>query len=463
MKSVFARVESAVRKHRLLEPGQTVGVAVSGGADSTALLHLLHALAGAWGWKLAVLHVNYRVRGEESDADEQFVREFAAELGWDVLVENPVLAAGNFEQAARDARYSWFRRLIAAGVCDRVATGHTLSDQAETVLLRFLRGAGTSGLAGIRPSLPEGIVRPLLSISRREIRDWLCFAKLGWREDSSNQDTRFRRNRLRHELLPELTSNWNPAITRTLAQTADWAQAEEEYWDAEIIRLARDCLSLEIDAATLDASALAALPLAAARRLVRFAISHVRGDLRRIDFLHVEQILQLAAASRGHGHVKLPGFVARRSFNWLRLDKPLPPVPFRHFLVVPAEFPLPNSGPVIQLELKKADSVYNVGGHQLDWGLVSGSLELRNWRPGDHYIPAGHTSNIKLKHLFQKSRIPFWDRRQWPVIARADSILWTRRFGVAAGFLPSSRSREVLVIREIPPDPGERSNQNVSF
>jgi tRNA(Ile)-lysidine synthase len=175
-----------------------VGAAVSGGADSVFLLHALREQGVA----AAVLHVNHRLRGPESDRDEDFVRDLALTFGLPIQVLAAPGLTGNIEQEARRARYDLFAREIAAGTCDAVATGHTLDDQAETVLYRFLRGAGTAGLSGIRPTTPSGIVRPLLELRRDDIRRWLSERNIPWREDRSNQLPEFARNRIRLQHLP---------------------------------------------------------------------------------------------------------------------------------------------------------------------------------------------------------------------------------------------------------------------
>src|SRR6516165_11630394 len=217
----------------MFEAGQKVGVAVSGGADSVCLLHALRELAPRWDLRLHVLHVNHRLRGAESDEDAQFVRDQAAQFGLPFTIHEADLdmTPDNLEQAAREIRMAFFNEKIARGAVARVATGHTRSDQAETVLFRFLRGAGTAGLSGIRPVTSEGIVRPLLAISREEIEAWMRERHIPWREDSTNASPTFARNRIRHKLLPLLARDWNPQIEETLARTAEWAQAEEAYWD----------------------------------------------------------------------------------------------------------------------------------------------------------------------------------------------------------------------------------------
>src|SRR5690348_15758820 len=301
--TVLDRVRQTIARYRMFDAGQKVAVAVSGGADSVCLLHVLRELAPLWDLHLRVLHLNHRLRGAESDEDAEFVRRLAAEFGLPFTAHQVDLSAApeNLEQGAREARLSFFRDAISSGEAARVATGHTRSDQAETVLFRFLRGAGTAGLSAIRPVTADGIVRPLLEIDRADVLQFLRDRNIPWREDSTNRSLTFARNRIRHELLPQLVRDWNPGFERNLAQTADWALAEESYWEAEIGRLAESYLVPGLNSVLLDTKRLNLLPLAVARRLVRRAIETVRGNLVGIGFDHVNGILQMAVDREGHG------------------------------------------------------------------------------------------------------------------------------------------------------------------
>ena len=256
-----------------------------------------------WGWRLSVLHLDHGLRGEESREDARFVAALAARLGLPfhaAAVDVRALAAtDNLEQAARAARYGFFRGFLESGQLDRIALGHTRSDQAETVLYRFLRGSGTAGLAGIRPVMAEGIVRPLIEIDRADVEAWLRARDIDWREDSTNASLAFDRNRIRHELLPALAREWNPAIAGTLANMADWAREEEAYWEIELAGLAAELLSIRPPAVLMRAASLNALRPAVARRLVRRAIELAKGDLRGIDFEHVRAIVAFGGVRRG--------------------------------------------------------------------------------------------------------------------------------------------------------------------
>ncbi len=442
----------------MLTPGSEVGVAVSGGADSVALFRALHAIAAEHRCRLGVLHVNHKLRGSESNDDAQFVRDLAAQLGsFCEIADLPIPAAGNLEQEARDLRIAWFESYIQGSKQSpnnlrKVALGHTRSDQAETVLFRFLRGSGSSGLAGIRPTLHNGFVRPLLNVSREDTREYLRQIGQPWREDSSNADLSLDRNRIRLQLLPQLAREWNPSIENTLAQTAAWALAEEEHWESVIDSLASDHFeSGPGPSIVVPTSAFAAVSTAACRRLIRHAVGCVRGDLRGIDFAHVEQIRALIAQSEGSGRLQTPGVDVLRSFDWVRFANPGSYGGERHYstpVTPPGEFSLSPGSPALLLKVESADYRYNEDVNCFDADCVTGTLVLRNWQPGDQYRPKNNSCETKLKTLFQAARVPLWERRLWPVLADASQIVWSRRFGVSAAHAPKPETGRLVVVSE---------------
>ena len=456
---LLQRVAYTIERHAMFAGAARIGVAVSGGADSVCLLHLLHELAPRWNVCLTVIHLDHGLRGEESRGDADFVAEIAARLGLPSVVRRGDVAAagGNLEQAAREARLTLFRELMGSGQVERVALGHTRSDQAETVLFRFLRGAGTAGLAGIRPVTPEGIVRPLIEVERSDVEEYLRAHGIAWREDSTNGSPRFARNRIRHDLLPRLEREWNPAIGETLAHTAEWALAEEEYWEQALDSMEPECLRMQDGATILDAAFLRQLSLAPARRLVRRAIERAKGDLRGVDFAHVESILRLASQPAGSGGVHIHGLVIRRSFDRIRMAVPGKPRAGGYCFEapVPGCVRIPATGSLISLEVVEksetfalSDYVYNGEMGCLDWGRVSRSLVVRNWKPGDRFRRSDRTGPQKLKTLFHLARIPVWDRVNWPVLADGASVLWTRHFGAAADVAADQGTRTILRVRE---------------
>jgi tRNA(Ile)-lysidine synthase len=462
------RVAQFITRHQMLPPGCRVGIAVSGGADSVFLLHAFRELSPRWDLRLSVIHIEHGIRGEASTEDADFVKNLARELGlpFHIYSANIPAIPDNQEQAARHARHAFFKQLIDSGAVDRIATGHTRGDQAETVLYRILRGSGLAGLAGILPVTKEGLVRPLLEFDRPEIEAWLCERNIAWREDASNQNRTYARNRLRHEILPLLRETFNRRLDVTLSNLATVARDEELYWESTLPRPQPPAPSPQ----TLEASQLATPPPAIARRLIRHAIQTAKGDLRQIDFSHVERILEMALSEDGHDRVQLPGLGVTRSFDWLRFSSnatAATPRDFEFALNAPASVELPGSQTRITLQvLEKSETgqacvtVVN----ELDWQRLTPmngalpSLELRNWRPGDQYRPAGQSKHQKVKFLFQEARIPLWERGNWPIITYNGTIVWAQRFGAAAEFVASPSTRVVLRV-EVYSDNGHPPNR----
>jgi tRNA(Ile)-lysidine synthase len=452
------RVLTTITRYSMFTAGDRVGVAVSGGADSVFLLHALHALAPRWNLQLQVLHLDHGLRGEESAGDARFVRELAERLGLAAHVARCDVAGlkqehrDNLEQSGRRARRQFYMEFLRGGLLDLVATGHTRSDQAETVLFRFLRGSGTAGLAGVRPMTTDGIVRPLIETERADIERYLREAGIAWREDSTNLSHDFARNRIRHDLLPRLTREWNPALRENLARTAEWAQDEEAYWEAEVERLAASRFTVRPPAVLFRTEDMRTAPRAVARRLIRRAIQLVKGDLRDICFQHVERILHMAQAAEGDGRMQVPGLDVCRSFDWIQVAPPgSEPRAFRLPVEPPGDFVLPD-GSTVRVELIESSGecncVYNGRVVVLAWERAKGRVELRSWRPGDRYQPLGRAKAEKLKNLFQEARVPLWERQDWPILTIGEEIVWARHFGPALNHAATAASRSVLRVSE---------------
>ncbi len=457
------RVAEILTRYNMLPAGSRVGVAVSGGADSVALLHIFAALRQSFQIEPVILHVNHHLRGTESEEDEGFVRSLAVALNLECLVEDAQVEGGNLEQAARDARRAFFLRVMEEE--DRmypVALGHTQSDQAETVLFRLLRGTGLTGMAGMQISDPCGLIRPLLTTSRKEVREWAVANGVTWREDSSNNDLRFSRNRLRNELIPLITEYFNSNLEGTLASTALVAQAEENYWNEAIEPFYREITKRTWLGLILNVTALRGLHLAVQRRVIRRTLLEVKGDLRGLNADHVAAVLALCRREEGHDRVLIPGADALRSFDRLLVTKPgTLGSRQRHYRVevaVGGEYVLPfhsgllcvsqvNDRPQICVNFKEdqklGQEVAFLDGDELG---RHGCLVARNWEPGDQMLRPGHRSAEKLKSLFQEHRVLLWERRHWPVLMSGDRVAWVRGFGTAADFENSGRNGETVRI-----------------
>ncbi len=460
------RVLSYVRHHRLMRPGDRVGVAVSGGADSVALLRLLLQARAELGIVLSVVHFNHKIRGADADADEQFVRELAFDLEFHCgSGDTPAYARQHklsLEAAARTLRYAFFDRLTSDSTVHRVATAHTRDDQAETVLMRFLRGSGTKGLAGIYPAVGGGIapriVRPLLDVSRDELRAYLDRLGQAWREDTSNADVSFARNRLRHEIMPVLRQ-LNPALDETLSQTAEIARSEEEYWAEHMRCLLPKLLTqsaIDNRQSAIQLAVLLAQPLALQRRLIRaLAGQHAL----RLEFQHVDEVLAMARSGVSVLHLELRhGWEAVRQDQELwfrrRCQTDMEQREYDLSLAVPGEVGV--AGRKLRAAIVTGEHLAHAGEGAratrvlLDPALAKGELRVRNWHAGDRYWPAHTRQPKKVKELLQARHIPRERKPYWPVILSGDEIVWLPGFPAPEQFRVRDTDSDALLLEEVP-------------
>jgi len=451
MMDVAACFRDFLVRHPALAEAKRIGVAVSGGGDSVALLCLAR---DTWS-DVTALHMNYQLRGIESRFDEGLVVDTAKKLGCQCIV-NRVSPEGRGEEELRRLRYEWFQRCPV----DVILTGHTCEDQAETVLFRLFRGTGLSGLIGVRPVLDSRVYRPLLGVTRGALRDLLIERKIVWREDSSNIDVAYRRNWIRRDLLPQLKSELNPQVDHVLSQLAEISLDEEAWINGIVAGQLEAMIFVEGPALVLDCVRFNAEPVAFRRRLMRGLMEKVKGNLRELTFAHVEAALELAAEQQGNGRIQVPELDLMRSFGWLRVVslQVLRDTPARNFRVdfpVPGEVMVPENAGRLASFLDPGCN-YNERGRSLDWEKVSAAvdaekrLELRNWRPGDSYIRSGSCGPEKVKELFQKYRIPLWRRRSWPIVVLGDLLLWVAEFGPAAEFSMNPETRTALRVQWTP-------------
>lgn len=336
---ILDRIRDIVRRHRLLGPGDRVIIGLSGGPDSVTLSHLLPEIASEFGATVAGLaHLNHQLR-PSADADEQFCRELADRLGLPLDVERADVRAAareartSIEDGARRVRYAFLRRVALRRDAGRIAVAHNRNDQAETVLFRLFRGAGTTGLAAIRPRV-RGVIRPLLDTPRSEIERFLADEGLAFRVDPTNADVANPRNRIRHELLPYLARHFGPGVVDVLARQATLAR-EDADWLTEVATERAGSLVLEevSGAVTVDIDPLLALPPALGRRVLRQALTRQAGG-RFLGFAHVDAALALARDPVGPSTKKqpvvidLPGQRVKRIRGQLRVT-PLTPDPGR--------------------------------------------------------------------------------------------------------------------------------------
>lgn len=459
---LYLRWRHECRERGYFRAGERVGVAVSGGPDSILLLDFMAEFARSEGLAVAAVHFNHHLRGKESDEDERFVRARAKELALDCLRGEADVAhaaseqRGNLEAAARELRYRYFFSLLDQGRLDKLATAHTANDQAETVLLKLLRGAGTRGLAGIYPVLEGKIVRPFLGLTRREIMAEIERRKLAFREDRTNLLPTLRRNKIRMELIPWLEKEFNPEIVPLLADLAGRSRNEEEVLEQAARERARPWRVHDECGEKIPVRALAELPPALARRVLRQMIHAASGGLQGITHRHLKALERLADEGQSGRQVVLPrGGVARRDFDWLIVAREKPISAFSGFaypVLPPEEVSVEALDTKFRfkiIELGPSGGAYNDSGKVgLDLEKLTGNLVLRNWREGDRFQPQGLGKPRKLKELFRERRIPASGRALWPLVECSGRIVWVRGFGPAATVAIVPGAGRILLIEE---------------
>jgi tRNA(Ile)-lysidine synthase len=474
MAPLAARVLGAIRRRNLVPRGARVLVALSGGGDSVALLLVMRALQVQGELVLAgAAHLNHRLRGAESDADEAFCKALAERLSVPFVSGSLDVAAlaqrekRSIEDAARRARYAFLEGAADALRADLIVTGHTRDDQAETFLLRAIRGAGTRGLASIRPRA-DRIVRPLLDVSRAELRTFLDEQAEGFRDDATNADVGIGRNRVRHELIPLLQSRFSGAIVDVLAREAELAGRDEDFLHRQAIDLARSIVLSENDSEVrIAAAALAASHPALGSRVAQ-ALLEKFSNGRAIGFEHVERLLEWAGRPAG-GTLELPGQEAHRTGAEIvlcarKIDSNdsarevkrhgRPPVnSFAFPLSIPGEVQSGRWAIAASALEPASNGVWPAwAGRGNEVGIAAGVLALplavRNRLPGDRFRPLGAPGKRKLQDFLVDRKVPRADRDALPLVVDARGrIVWVPGQAVAEEFKVSASSQSVILLR----------------
>ena len=451
-KKILRAVEQTIGTHGMVNAGDTLLVAVSGGPDSVALLHILLALAPGFSFQIAVAHLNHCLRDEESDRDEAFVVSLAGQLELPVYVERHDVRRYqksrrlSLEEAARQGRYRFYHATAAKFGYEKIALGHHANDNAELILMYLLRGSGPLGLAGIPPVRGKTIIRPLIDIHRNEIMEYLAAKGLDYLSDSSNRDSRFLRNRIRNLLIPQLRAEYNPKLIGSLNRLAAITAAEEK-WIENLIQpiFERVVVFEKKDRIGIDISELNRHPLAVRRRLVRQGVSKVKGNLRRLGFAHVEAAMKLALKGPDPGMLDFPDRIRiSRQNDVLVMSREGQKL--RHFTTGPLssltpdyEYRLAGPGEIsiveaaLKIRFSEIPPERTSGWHPSDDGTGSAYFDLekvhfpliiRNFRPGDRFSPLGVAGRQKLKKFFIDHKISRTERAKCPILLSRNEIIW---------------------------------------
>ena len=460
MSNFVSEVTETVKKYDLLQQRDRILIGLSGGPDSVALLLGLIDLRTIFSLELAVAHVNHQLRDTESDEDEQFVRRLCMQMNVPLEVRRVDTksltgqSGENSENCARRLRYSFLFDLAKANR-SKVATGHTLNDQAETFLMKLVRGAGPGGLSGIHPfrvhslktstseSSEMEIIRPLLERTREEVLSFLETRGQSYRQDSSNRDLNLDRNWVRHKLVPMLEDKLNPALLQTLRREVALFREIEEF----LVLQAQDSLgSLKVkgeEETKVSILELSKFPAILQKEIVRQILLELQGDLNNITLQHITDILRLLKAPSGR-EVHLPQAVkVQREFDELRFSSEVPPKDFSYELEIPGE--------IYVREVDKKVQILRSLGEQTAGDILlrlpSDSLRIRNRRPGDCYSTSNTSSARKLKQLFQEKRVPRSQRAKLIILELDREIIWVEGFPVHPRYQLCASQAEVVTIR----------------
>jgi len=461
--SLEIQAKKTIQKHSMVNPGEHVLVGVSGGADSTALLFCLRRMAPELELTLTVAHLNHGIRGAEADEDEVFVRQISNQLGLQFVSEiiNVKMQAAdtgqNMEELARRIRYDFLCRTARRIGAQKIAVGHNLNDQAETALFRFIRGSGLKGLASIYPVLDGWIIRPLLDCSGASIREYLKNKAIAYRDDSSNRDLRYARNRIRRELVPYLENHFNARLAHTIANEALLARETWSFVESQA-KAAFGRIGMQVDGGiSLQIKGLIELHPALQKEVLRQALKACLGSLRGIDSSHIQSILDICNRE-GSRQVQIPrgGRVIRQSDRLVMLlSAPEANLSFLYELRVPGNCAVPEDSTLFSCRVGHAPNREVMKEKKytqafLDPSVLPATLTIRSRRAGDRYGGPGHR---KVKRMLINSKIPRLQRSVLPMLTAGNHVIWIPGFRPARGYEAKQGSTKCVIV-EINRDAG---------
>lgn len=462
------KVKKTMVRHAMVERGGRLLVAVSGGPDSVALLHLLAMLAAEYELTLVVAHLNHGLRGDEADREESFVHRMSQGMGLQCISRKVDIATlkepgKSLEELCRDQRYAFLQEAATAVQATKIALGHHLDDQAETVLMHLLRGSGAEGLHGMLPQREGMIIRPLLEVTREEILSFLAEAGLASMNDSSNAHDCHLRNRIRHHLLPLLRDGYNPQIAVNLSRTAEIMRLDDDYLAAEVeIWLGERGIVCGVEGQSLALPEFLKLHEAIQQRIIRKLLSGILPLGKGIGYRHVRAVLTLARGCQGSAGLDLPGGVLlRREYDRLVFARRSCRRPagatgrgralsrYCYALAIPGVFHIPEAGATISLQWADRQPSFlpdTLGGGAalLDYDALHPPLVIRNVMPGDRMQPLGMTGTKKLKSIFIDDKIPWARRQHLPLLADRESIIWIASGRISERARVTEKTRLVL-------------------
>lgn len=455
---MLQRVDNFIRENKVLAPGNRLVIAVSGGPDSVCLLHIMHRLSQSWGWSLVVAHLEHGLREASSLGDALFVQSLAAQLGWPVVIEqrdiNGIISerGGSVQDVCRQERQAFLQQTARTWGAQAILLAHHAGDQAETILLHLVRGAGLAGLVGMAArdtALDDtAYVRPMLRESKAAIMAYLREQGIGFRVDASNAATDYVRNRLRLEIMPLLTEI-NPDVESAIARSAELLQAEEQYLTQLALVALQRSKHPEQAPLSLIASELANYPLAIKRRVLRLVWQELSGGPQDLAFVHVEAALALLGQEVGSVTSWPLDWQVRRSYDrlvWESVESPVNKAVLA--LPIPGSVLLGNQGQIKASILEISEFMgYEPDPHvaycDLE-ALADAELEVRYWQPGDFFYPLGLAGSKKLQDYFTDVKLDRRERKSVPLVVCGSQIVWIAGHRIDGRWRVNADSKKLL-------------------
>lgn len=458
------RVLDTIKEYKMIQKGDKVIIGVSGGPDSVCLLHILDSLKEELDITLYIAHVEHGFRGQASKEDARFVEELGRKMGIEVFstsVDVPefIKKSGlSPEDAARKVRYDFYEEVMRKVRGNKVALGHNLDDQVETLIMRFLRGTGPKGLGGISPVRDRIYIRPLLEVRRDEIIRFLNENNMEYRIDETNLKDVYHRNRIRLKLIPLLEREYNPNLKNTLSRMAYIFREDSRYLEGVAEKYYLETARYEPEGILIKYDKFKDLPFSIKTRILLKGIEEVRGSTKDIGFIHILEVVRLADAGAVSSRLVLPGeFIIEKGYKGIYITKrggiPREFPDYQYTLDIPGRCFVPELGVdfvcevIPRNELKQIRRNPFIG--QFDFDKIKETLIIRNRRPGDRFKPLGLKGIKKLKDFFIDEKVPVYLRNKVPLVVSGEDIIWVVGYRINHDYKIADSTKKILTIKRL--------------
>lgn len=444
----------------MLNMGDKVIVAVSGGPDSICLLHILHTLKGKFNLELIAAHVNHCLRGEEADKDEKYVEEYCKSKGIQYFSKrvdiNRLALEKNMssESAGREARYEFFHQLMEMHSADKIALAHNANDQAETVLMRMMRGTGIEGLVGIKPVRENIFIRPLINITRGEIEKYCNENNLEPRIDKTNLENIYTRNKVRLELIPYIKENFNEDIVNTLNRLSQTVSIDNDYLEYISEQSYKKYCDKNYEKVIIDKDAFKEHE-AVITRVIRRALLSLKGNLYNFEKVHIYDIIHVQNNATGKKVILPQNIIAQNNYGnielYIKEENEKVCLDKEYTFEINSSQVIEKLNMVVTLNILKNKEKINVKEQTyvkyFDFDKINGEIILRKRRDGDRFTPLGMRGSKKLKDLFIDLKIPQTERDSIPLICFGEDIAWIVGYRLSDKFKITKDTKNILEIK----------------